>query len=148
MRPQSVLLLVLAGACGGPTWSYVAVHGPDGGRWYSISCRDDDMNCDVLAGRLCPNGYEASGRTGHVATEPDRAANAVEAMSAGMQHRPAARYSEAVYHGHMMIRCTGAPVPPAPPEPPRKCLSEGSCNTGQRCVFAADAGPFDKGVCK
>jgi hypothetical protein len=81
--------------------SATPVNGPDGQPgWFAISCKKDQGNCEEKAGEVCPGGYvtaDESGREGAVVV-----ANGNSSGSWG--------YVVPTYHGHMLIKCKGAPA--------------------------------------
>jgi hypothetical protein len=47
-------------ACGVPASTSHAIRGPDGKRWFSITCRDLQADCEAEAAMRCPKGYRVA----------------------------------------------------------------------------------------
>jgi hypothetical protein len=118
------LLAVLA--CGGPAATSRQIRGPDGqDNWVAIVCKGVQMNCYARAGEVCPMGYEVADSEGHEGQASSGFANSYYAVYK----------SGHTYAGELLIRCRGTPVGPLG----RDCLDEGSCDTGDTCVFSEHA---------
>jgi hypothetical protein len=112
-----LLVLLSQTACGATSTSR-AVKGPDGKRWFAITCRDEQSQCVAEAAMRCPQGYRTS-------SSPD------STSSAG-----------APFTGSMMVRCNHFAVEGSFLE----CLGDESCPLGEKCVFPKDQGMFSSGT--
>jgi len=109
------------------------VKGPDGKRWFAITCRDQQSDCLAEAAMRCPKGYRTAG-TGDAGpgTEGDAGASANAGDSPASQP----------YTGGMMVRCKLV----ATAGTFRECLGDETCDLGEKCAFPADAGMFYSGT--
>jgi hypothetical protein len=69
-----------------------AIRGPDGHRWWVISCRHSQGSCWATAGQICPHGYD-------VGDESGRTTGAVAYSSGSLT---AVRTT---YRGELMVHC-------------------------------------------
>jgi hypothetical protein len=132
MRPAGLLtlfialLFLLTFGCEATSTSR-PVKGPDGKRWFAITCREKQSDCLAEAAMRCPKGYRTAG-----------------AGDAGPGTDPDAGESPASqpYTGSMMVRCKLLAVDGTF----RECLGDETCDLGEKCAFPADAGMFYSGT--
>ncbi len=120
----SFVVLLSQLGCGATSTSR-AVKGPDGKRWFAITCRDEQSQCVAEAAMRCPQGYRTSGLKDCAALEPVPASESTS--SAG-----------GPFTGSMMVRCNHFAVEGSFLE----CLGDESCQLGETCVFPKDQGMF------
>jgi hypothetical protein len=118
-----LLTLVMLG-CEATSTSRPA-RGPDGKRWFSITCRDKQADCLAEAAMRCPKGYRTP-----------------EAGDAGAGSTPADAPADAPFTGRMMVRCKLVAVEGTF----RECLGDETCDLGEKCAFPPDAGVFYTGT--
>ncbi len=134
MRPATRLVLscvVLLSQLGcGATSTSRAVKGPDGRRWFAITCRDEQSQCVAEATMRCPQGYRVSGSKEGGGQEPDASADTTPTSAS------------APFSGSMMVRCNHFAVEGSF----LQCLGDESCQLGEKCVFPKDQGMLSSGT--